>query len=99
MGGGRVNVNPRLERECVGDLIFDFGFWILDSSEGIRSRRPTEHRQPRTDDPFPFPGGGSRHTVRPVPGAFAAMFGSVQPTQFDLVFSLFGFPVRVIPWF
>jgi membrane-associated protease RseP (regulator of RpoE activity) len=27
------------------------------------------------------------------------MFGPVQPTQYDLQFTLFGFPVRVIPWF
>lgn len=26
------------------------------------------------------------------------MFGSIQPTRYDLVFSLFGIPVRVIPW-
>lgn len=27
------------------------------------------------------------------------MFGQVQPTRYDLQFSLFGIPVRVIPWF
>lgn len=27
------------------------------------------------------------------------MFGPVQPTRYDLAFSLFGIPVRVIPWF
>jgi Zn-dependent protease len=27
------------------------------------------------------------------------MFGPVQPTPYDLQFTLFGFPVRVIPWF
>jgi Zn-dependent protease len=27
------------------------------------------------------------------------MFGPVQPTRYDLTFTLFGFPVRVIPWF
>jgi stage IV sporulation protein FB len=27
------------------------------------------------------------------------MFGPVQPTQYDLAFSLFGIPVRVTPWF
>ncbi len=26
------------------------------------------------------------------------MFGSIQPTRYDLAFSLFGIPVRVIPW-
>lgn len=27
------------------------------------------------------------------------MFGPIQPTRYDLAFSLFGVPVRVIPWF
>lgn len=27
------------------------------------------------------------------------MFGSLQPTSYDLQFSLFGIPVRVMPWF
>jgi len=27
------------------------------------------------------------------------MFGPIQPTRYDLAFSLFGIPVRVIPWF
>jgi len=27
------------------------------------------------------------------------MFGPIQPTRFDLAFSLFGIPVRVTPWF
>src|SRR5262245_36001714 len=35
----------------------------------------------------------------PAPGAPLSMFGPIQPTRYDLAFSLFGIPVRVIPWF